>query len=198
MAELEDTTGVELFQGRDSGKARSMIAIKAEKIQRAKYVISHDCYVANFHDIAQCPCINLSVSIIYLAMSGGGANLYCTPFSIIKCRASQQMILVTRCDVGMADHKLLYSNCACAYSHISNMRVIKWCLCRTYKRVMEEAGMLGSFIRLVDYMLVEALVDRTVGTVEELVAMLEAPRASADKTHKVPPCTMLWLDILGF
>ena len=47
--------------------------------------------------------------------------------------------------------------------------------------------MLGSFIRLVDYMLVEALVDRTVGTVEELVAMLEAPRASADKTHKV--CT---------
>ena len=58
-------------------------------------------------------------------------------------------------------------------------------LCRTYKRVMEEAAMLGSFIRLVDYMLVEALVDRTVGTVEELVAMLEAPRASADKTHKV-------------
>lgn len=36
MAELEDTTGVELFQGRDSGKARSMMAIKAEKIQRAK------------------------------------------------------------------------------------------------------------------------------------------------------------------
>ena len=50
---------------------------------------------------------------------------------------------------------------------------------------MEEAAMLGSFIRLVDYMLVEALVDRTVGTVEELVAMLEAPRASTDKTHKV-------------
>ena len=36
MAELDDTTGVELFQGRDSGKARSMMAIKAEKIQRAK------------------------------------------------------------------------------------------------------------------------------------------------------------------
>lgn len=36
IAELEDTTGVELFQGRDSGKARSMMAIKAEKIQRAK------------------------------------------------------------------------------------------------------------------------------------------------------------------
>ena len=59
------------------------------------------------------------------------------------------------------------------------------CLSRTYKRVMAEAAMLGSFIRLVDYMLVEALVDRTVGTVEELVAMLEAPRASTDKTHKV-------------
>ena len=36
IAELDDTTGVELFQGRDSGKARSMMAIKAEKIQRAK------------------------------------------------------------------------------------------------------------------------------------------------------------------
>ena len=57
--------------------------------------------------------------------------------------------------------------------------------CRTYKRVMEEAAMLGSFIRLVDYMLVEALVDRTIGSVEEIVAMLEAPRASAEKTHKV-------------
>ena len=57
--------------------------------------------------------------------------------------------------------------------------------CRTYKRVMEEAAMLGSFIRLVDYMMIEALVDRTIGTVEELVAMLEAPRQSADKTHKV-------------
>lgn len=48
--------------------------------------------------------------------------------------------------------------------------------------------MLGSFIRLVDYMLVEALVDRTIGTVEELVAMLEAPRTSTDKTHKVCCC----------
>ena len=45
--------------------------------------------------------------------------------------------------------------------------------------------MLGSFIRLVDYMLVEALVDRTIGSVEEIVAMLEAPRVSAEKTHKV-------------
>ena len=42
IAELEDTTGVELFQGRDSGKARSMMAIKAEKIQRAKYCTSSD------------------------------------------------------------------------------------------------------------------------------------------------------------
>ena len=61
--------------------------------------------------------------------------------------------------------------------------------CRTYKRVMEEAGMLGSFIRLVDYMMVEALVDRTVGTVEELVAMLDAPHQSTDKTHKVCCCS---------
>jgi dynein heavy chain len=31
-SELEDTTGVELFQGRSGGKARPMVAIKAEKV----------------------------------------------------------------------------------------------------------------------------------------------------------------------
>ncbi len=36
VAELEDTTGVELYQGRLPGKARSMVAIKADKIQRAR------------------------------------------------------------------------------------------------------------------------------------------------------------------
>ena len=54
--------------------------------------------------------------------------------------------------------------------------------------------MLGSFIRLVDYMMIEALVDRTIGTVEELVAMLEAPRQSADKTHKVS-CVIMPSDL---
>ena len=36
MSELVDTTGVELFQGRSSGKDRSMTAIKKEKIERAR------------------------------------------------------------------------------------------------------------------------------------------------------------------
>jgi hypothetical protein len=35
QAELEDTTGVELVQGRSAGRARSMIAVKREKIERA-------------------------------------------------------------------------------------------------------------------------------------------------------------------
>ncbi len=36
QAELEDTTGVELLQGRNAGCARPMITIKREKIERAK------------------------------------------------------------------------------------------------------------------------------------------------------------------
>lgn len=36
VSELVDTTGVELFQGRSSGKNRSMINIRKEKIERAK------------------------------------------------------------------------------------------------------------------------------------------------------------------
>jgi hypothetical protein len=36
VSELEDTTGVELLQGRTAGKARSMVAIKKEKIDRSK------------------------------------------------------------------------------------------------------------------------------------------------------------------
>ncbi len=35
QAELEDTTGVELVQGRSAGCARSMIAVKREKVERA-------------------------------------------------------------------------------------------------------------------------------------------------------------------
>lgn len=38
IAELEDTTGVELYQGRLPGKARSMVATKADKLCRAQYV----------------------------------------------------------------------------------------------------------------------------------------------------------------
>jgi hypothetical protein len=40
VAELEDTTGVELYQGRLPGKARSMVAIKADKLKRARWGLS--------------------------------------------------------------------------------------------------------------------------------------------------------------
>jgi len=36
QAELEDTNGVELVQGRMAGRARSMIAVKREKLERAQ------------------------------------------------------------------------------------------------------------------------------------------------------------------
>lgn len=35
VEELHDTTGVELVQGRSSGKARPMVVIKQEKLDRA-------------------------------------------------------------------------------------------------------------------------------------------------------------------
>ena len=85
-AELEDKTGVQLVSGRPADKSRSMGAIKAEKIERA----------------------------------------------------------------------------------------------RTYRRVNEEAKMLGDFIKLVDYMLVEGTVKRAVTTTEELLALLEAPRKKVE------------------
>jgi hypothetical protein len=43
LPELEDTTGVELVQGHAPGPARPMVAIKAEKIERA----------ANYHRVMQ-------------------------------------------------------------------------------------------------------------------------------------------------
>ena len=46
---------------------------------------------------------------------------------------------------------------------------------RTYKRVVEEAKMLGAFIRLVDNMLVEAVVGSAIGTVENLLGILQNP-----------------------
>ena len=89
--ELEDFTGVNLYQGRDMDKKRSMVSIKQEKIERAQ----------------------------------------------------------------------------------------------TYRRVSEEAKMLGDFIRLADYMLVEGLVGRTVNTAEQLLDVLEASRQKAtDKVSK--------------
>ncbi|GLC47993.1 hypothetical protein PLESTB_000047400 [Pleodorina starrii] len=90
QAELEDTTGVELLQGRNAGCARPMITIKREKIERAQ----------------------------------------------------------------------------------------------NFARVMREVTMLGSFIRLADYLFVECVISRAITTTEEVLALLAAPKTSADKQSK--------------
>ena len=46
---------------------------------------------------------------------------------------------------------------------------------RTYKRVVEEAKMLGAFIRVVDNMLVEAIVGSAIGTVDHMLNILQNP-----------------------
>ena len=46
---------------------------------------------------------------------------------------------------------------------------------RTYKRIAEEAKMLGTFIRLLDHMLVEALVGLTIGTVQNMLKLFSNP-----------------------
>eukprot|EP00899_Mesostigma_viride_P020786 jgi/Mesvir1/28709/Mv19680-RA.1 len=68
---------------------------------------------------------------------------------------------------------------------------------RTYRRVAEEANMLGDFIRLADYMLVEGLVDRAICTAEELLAILESPRLEKDKVSKGLLLTTVMLDDEG-
>lgn len=45
--------------------------------------------------------------------------------------------------------------------------------------------MLGNFIRLVDYLVVEGVVDRAITTTDELLTILDAPRQQADKLSKV-------------
>ncbi|KXZ55711.1 DHC8 protein [Gonium pectorale] len=90
QAELEDTTGVELLQGRNAGCARPMITIKREKIERAQ----------------------------------------------------------------------------------------------NFARVMREVTMLGSFIRLADYLFVEGVISRVLTTTEEVLGLLTAPKTSADKQSK--------------
>jgi hypothetical protein len=46
-AELQDTTGVELFLGRGGGKARPMVEIKAEKVRGSQ----HSAWQQQRHDI---------------------------------------------------------------------------------------------------------------------------------------------------
>ncbi|CAG9462898.1 unnamed protein product [Pedinophyceae sp. YPF-701] len=64
----------------------------------------------------------------------------------------------------------------------------------TYRRVMEEAARLGDFIRLVDYMLVEAVVDQSVSAVDDVRALLESPRQQAQ--DKLP--RGVFLTVLDF
>eukprot|EP00958_Prasinococcus_capsulatus_P026259 scaffold4735_cov403-Prasinococcus_capsulatus_cf.AAC.3 len=52
---------------------------------------------------------------------------------------------------------------------------------RTYRRVLQEEGMLGALIRLVDYMIVEGLVRMGVRATEQLLDVLESPRNQGDK-----------------
>ena len=103
-AELEDKTGVQLISGRPADKTRSMVAIKAEKIERA----------------------------------------------------------------------------------------------RTYHRVNEEAKMLGDFIKLVDYMLVEGTVKRAVTTAEELLTLLEAPKKRAEGSAGMSTSKGVFITTLAF
>eukprot|EP00201_Polytomella_parva_P020499 CAMPEP_0175042260 /NCGR_PEP_ID=MMETSP0052_2-20121109/2450_1 /TAXON_ID=51329 ORGANISM="Polytomella parva, Strain SAG 63-3" /NCGR_SAMPLE_ID=MMETSP0052_2 /ASSEMBLY_ACC=CAM_ASM_000194 /LENGTH=3805 /DNA_ID=CAMNT_0016305023 /DNA_START=33 /DNA_END=11446 /DNA_ORIENTATION=+ len=89
-AELDDTTGVELLQGRSAGRARPMIVVRKEKIDRA----------ANF------------------------------------------------------------------------------------VRVMKEVTMLGAFIRLADYLVVEGVISRVISTMDEMLSMLSGPKTGGDKQSK--------------
>lgn len=51
---------------------------------------------------------------------------------------------------------------------------------RAYMRAMEEAARLGDFVRLVDYLLVEAMVERVINSTDETLAVLQAPRQTKD------------------
>ncbi|MCO5581018.1 hypothetical protein L7F22_034894 [Adiantum nelumboides] len=55
---------------------------------------------------------------------------------------------------------------------------------KTYRRVMAEEKMLGKFIRLVDYMFVESLLNRCVMCLDEFVTFLEATRSGIEKGFK--------------
>jgi len=55
---------------------------------------------------------------------------------------------------------------------------------KTYRRVEQEAKMLGDFVRLADYMLVEAVVTRAVTSVADLLSLLQASHSGTDKSHK--------------
>jgi dynein heavy chain, axonemal len=55
-----------------------------------------------------------------------------------------------------------------------------------FSRVMHEVTLLGGFVRLVDYLVVEGVVDRTITTCEELLALLQGARQACPP----PPATL--------
>ena len=55
---------------------------------------------------------------------------------------------------------------------------------KSFRPYNKEAKMLGDFIKLVDYMLVEGTVKRAVTTTEELLSLLEAPKKKDGPTSK--------------
>lgn len=56
---------------------------------------------------------------------------------------------------------------------------------RTYHRVEHEAAMLGDFVRLADYMMVEAVSQRAITMVEELNKRLKNPHADSENAKGV-------------
>lgn len=61
-----------------------------------------------------------------------------------------------------------------------------------YARVMKELTMLGSFIRLADYMFVEGVIRRAVDCVDDTFAMLTSWKQQGDKAKGVFLTTISW------
>ena len=54
-----------------------------------------------------------------------------------------------------------------------------------FRRVMDEALLMGNFVRLADIMLTEALSSHVIGTVKKLLEALQAPEDVLEADHKV-------------
>ena len=69
---------------------------------------------------------------------------------------------------------------------------------KAYMRAMEEAARLGDFVRLIDYVLVEAMVSRVLSSVDEVLQVLLAPRMNPTDGIKAPFQTQIFFsDIHG-
>ena len=56
---------------------------------------------------------------------------------------------------------------------------------RMFRRVMDEALLMGNFVRLADIMLTEALSSHVIGTVKQLLEALQAPQDVLEADHTV-------------